>query len=211
MSSSTNIKLLGEIADIQTGYTFREKVEEVSRSGNAHVAQIKDVRGLWEETHSSLLHPRHLPQIRWQGKDKAFVYPGSVLLPARGSKGGYFRASCLIPDEEERLPVVVSSQFLVMTPKGSVLPEFLCWSLNRPALQYWLAEGAGSQGSSIGMLNISTVKKLKLEIPSLEGQEKIVHLNQLWEREQLLTQALLKNREVMLQGMFQQLLKENNA
>lgn len=211
MSSSANIKLLGEVADIQTGYTFREKVEEVSKSGNAHVAQIKDVRGLWEETHSSLLRPEQLPQIRWQGKDKAFVYPGSVLLPARGSKGGYFRASCLISDEEDRLPMVVSSQFLVMTPKESVLPEFLCWSLNRPALQYWLAEGAGSQGSSIVMLNISIVKKLTLEIPSLEVQKKIVHLNQLWDREQRLTHALLKNREAMLQGMFQHLLGEKNA
>lgn len=211
MSTFANVRLLGEIADIQTGYTFREKVEEISKSGNAHIAQIKDVRGLWVETNSSLLRPGQLPQINWQGKDRAFVYSGSVLLPARGSKGGYFRASCLISDEQDRLPVVVSSQFLVMTPKEPVLPEFLCWSLNRPALQYWLAEGAGSQGSSIVMLNINIVKKLKLEIPSLGVQQKIVHLNQLWEREQQLTQALLKNREAMLQGMFQQLLKEKDS
>lgn len=212
MSSTTNLKSLGDIADIRTGYTFREKVEEVSEHGNAHIAQIKDVRGRWEETNSSLLRPRQLPQICWQGKDKAFVHSGSVLLPARGSKGGYFRASCLISsDEEDQLPVVVSSQFLVITPKASVLPEFLCWSLNQPAMQYWLAEGAGSQGSSIVMLNTKVAKELKLEIPSLETQQKILHLNQLWEQEQKLTHALLKNRETMLQGMFQQLLKEKNA
>lgn len=211
MSSITNLKSLGDIADIRTGYTFREKVEENSKNGNAHVAQIKDVRGLWEETNSSLLRPRQLPQICWQGKDKAFVNPGSVFLPARGSKGGYFRASCLIADENDQLPVVVSSQFLVITPKESVLPEFLCWSLNQPAMQYWLAEGAGSQGSSIVMLNTKVAKELKLEIPSLDTQQKILHLNQLWEQEQQLTHALLKNRETMLQGMFQQLLKEKNA
>lgn len=212
MSSTTNLKSLGDIADIRTGYTFREKVEEISKNGNAHVAQIKDVRSLWEETNTSLFCPQQLPKICWQGKDKAFVKPGSVLLPARGSKGGYFRASSLISsDEENQLPVVVSSQFLVITPKESVLPEFLCWSLNQPAMQYWLAEGAGSQGSSIVMLNTKVAKELKLEVPSLEIQQKILHLNQLWEQEQQLTQALLKNRETMLQGMFQQLLKEKDA
>jgi restriction endonuclease S subunit len=212
MSSTTNLKPLGDIADIRTGYTFRERVEEISKNGNAHIAQIKDVRSLWEKTNTSLCWPQQLPKICWQGKDNAFVNPGSVLLPARGSKGGYFRASYLISsDEEDPLPVVVSSQFLVITPKESVLPEFLCWSLNQPAMQYWLAEGAGSQGSSIVMLNTKVAKELKLEIPSLETQQKILHLNQLWEQEHHLTHALLKNRETMLQGMFQQLLKEKNA
>ena len=211
MPSATNVKKLGEIANIRTGYTFRDKVEEVSNAGNAHVAQITEVRAFWEETNSSLLYPRQLPKIHWQGKEKMFVYPGSVLLPARGSKGGYFRASCLIPDEEEQLPVVVSSQFLVMTPKESVLPEFLCWSLNRPALQYWLSEGAGSQGTSIVMLNMKTVKELTIEVPSLETQKKILHLNRLWESEGQLTNALLKNRETMVNGMFQKLLKEKTV
>ncbi len=75
-------------------------------------------------------------------------------------------------------------------------------------MQYWLSEGAGSQGTNIVMLNTKVAKELKLEIPTLATQEKILHLNKLWEQEQQLTQALLKNRETMLQGMFQNLLKE---
>lgn len=75
-------------------------------------------------------------------------------------------------------------------------------------MQYWLSEGAGSQGTNIVMLNTKVAKELKLEIPTLATQEKILYLNKLWEQEQQLTQALLKNRETMLQGMFQNLLKE---
>lgn len=213
MSQATNLKALGDIADIRTGFAFREKVEETSaKEGTAHVAQIKDVRSAWEVTHSSLLQACQLPLIRWAGKGKAFVEPGAVLLPARGAKGGYFRASCLVPDDASPLPTVVSSQFLVITPKkDGVLPEFLCWSLNRPAMQYWLSEGAGSQGSNIVMLNTKVAKELELDIPPVVVQQKILHLNQLWEQEQQLSKALLNNRENMLQGMFQQLLKEKNS
>ncbi|MEE7593975.1 restriction endonuclease subunit S, partial [Escherichia coli] len=76
--------------------------------------------------------------------------------------------------------------------------------------QCLLSEGAGSQGSSMDvMLKTSIGNEIKLNIPSIETQKKILHLNQLWEREQALTQALLMNRKTMLQGMFQQLLNEN--
>ena len=141
-------------------------------------------------------------------KDNAFVKPGTVLLPSRGSKGGYFRASYLIEEQQSSLPVVVSSQFLVITPKQGILPEFLCWSLNRPKMQYWLSEGAGSQGTSLVMLNAKAINSLELKIPDLPTQQKILRINELWEKEQNLTRKLLKNHEAMLQGMFQQLLEE---
>ncbi len=208
MTSTTNQKTLAEIAAIRTGYTFRGKVAELPEGGNAHIAQIKDARSSWETTNRSTLDADQLPRIQWDGKDKAFVGAGSVILPSRGSKGGYFRASC-ITQNNDALPIVVSSQFLIITPNDAVLPEFLCWSLNQPALQYWLAEGAGSQGSSIVMLTAKMAKELTLDIPSLETQRKILHINQLWEQEQELTKALLKNRETQMQGMFQQLLKES--
>ncbi|MDF5159509.1 restriction endonuclease subunit S, partial [Vibrio parahaemolyticus] len=79
-----------------------------------------------------------------------------------------------------------------------------------PAIQFLLSEGAGSQGSAMAvMLKTSIGNEIQLTIPSIERQKKILHLNQLWEKEQALTQALLTNRKTMLQGMFQQLLNEN--
>ena len=211
MRKATRLKALGDIAEVRTGFTFREKVEEISTGGNAHVAQIKDVRGVLEATYTTELRAHQLPQINWQGKDKAFVNPGAVLLPARGAKGGYFRASYLMPDSKSDLPVVVTSQFLVIIPKPGVLPEFICWSLNRPEMQHMLSEGAGSQGTSLVMLSTKAAKSLELAVPNITIQKKIVHLNELWENEQQLTQALLNNRETMLQGMFQHLLMETSS
>lgn len=211
MPQHTNLRLLSDIADIRTGYTFREKVDEVEESiGTARIAQIKDVREIAETSNSFFLDPSQLPAIDWQGKEKALVSAGTVILPSRGSRGGYFQASCVMQSSGDALPLVVTSQFLVITPKADVLPEFLCWSLNQPAIQFLLSEGAGSQGSAMAvMLKTSIGNEIQLTIPSIERQKKILHLNQLWEKEQALTQALLTNRKTMLQGMFQQLLNEN--
>ncbi|MGL4431696.1 MAG: restriction endonuclease subunit S [Plesiomonas shigelloides] len=211
MPQNTNLRLLSEIACIRTGYTFREKVEEVADEiGSARIAQIKDVRQIAEKSHSFLLDPSLLPAIDWQGKEKAHVSAGTVLLPSRGSRGGYFQASCVVEGSGDSLPLVVTSQFFVLTPKSGVLPAFLCWSLNQPHIQFLLSEGAGSQGSAMAvMLKTSIANEIQLNIPPIETQKKILHLNQLWEKEQALTQALLANRKTMLQGMFQQLLNDN--
>ena len=82
---------LSDLAEIRTGFTFREKVEEVD-SGNAHVLQIKDIRSNATDTCGYTLFADALPQIDWQGKDNAIVSPDSVLLPCRGEylKAHYF-------------------------------------------------------------------------------------------------------------------------
>lgn len=211
MPQRTNFVALGEIAEIRSGFTFREKVEEVRlEQGNAHVAQIKDVRAVYESTNSSVLKASQLPCINWVGKDKAFAETDVVLLPARGARGGYFRASILNDDPDAQYPVVVSSQFLIIKPNNNVLPAFLCWALNQSSIQHALSDGAASQGTSIVMLSAKIASELKLEIPSIIIQQKILHLNNLWEHEQHLTHALIRNRELMMQGMFNQLLKDAN-
>lgn len=197
---------LGDVAEVRNGFTFREKITEVSAgTGTAHIVQIKDARKVAEETGSAELNPDQLPEIIWEGKDNALVPDGAVILPSRG---GYFRASLLTDESESRLPVVVSSQFLILYGFAGLLPEFLCWSLNQPSIQRYLKEGAGSQGTNITMLNRQSVENLEIQIPNLAAQKKILTLNKLWEEEQRLTKALLDNREVMLQGMFQEILKD---
>lgn len=204
MSRSNKLRALGDIADIRTGYAFRGKIEEVGGDkANIHVAQIKDARKLWQDTQSAAIAANQLPMIRWDGRASSFVEPGSVLLPSRG---GYFRASYLISSEASTLPVVASSQFLIIKPSSAVLPEFLCWSLNQPRTQHHLDEA--SQGTNIPMLSATMVKQLKLPIPTVETQTKVLRLNQIWEQEQKLTHALLKNREAQLQGVFQQLMTD---
>ena len=86
MSNLKNVLKLSDLAEIRTGFTFREKIEEVD-SGNAHVLQIKDIRNISTDTCGYTLFADALPQIDWQGKDNAIVSPDSVLLPCQGEIG----------------------------------------------------------------------------------------------------------------------------
>ncbi len=60
------------------------------------------------------------------------------------------------------------------------------------------------------MLKTSIGNEIKLNIPSIETQKKILHLNQLWEREQALTQALLMNRKQCFKACFNNYLMRIN-
>lgn len=60
------------------------------------------------------------------------------------------------------------------------------------------------------MLSVASAGQLKIPVPSIESQEKIIQINRLWEREQQLLRKLLNNREHMLKGMYSQLLAEKN-
>ncbi|TNH06802.1 restriction endonuclease subunit S [Testudinibacter sp. TR-2022] len=195
--------LLSDFAQIHTGFTFRGKVEEAA-DGNAHLVQIKDARSHWQSQASSRMAIDALPKIHWQGK--SYARAGSVLLPSRGE---YVRASCLQTQDGDCLPIVASSQFFIINAGEHLLPEYLCWLLNQPAIQHRLQHD--SRGSNIPMLNIGQIGELKLPIPDLSTQQNIVALERLAEQEYCLLQKLQHNRQQQSQAIYQKLIKEHAA
>ncbi|MBN4054018.1 restriction endonuclease subunit S [Haliea sp. AH-315-K21] len=194
-------KTLNSIANIRTGHTFREKIEELS-DGNVRVLQIKDIRRQHTELKQTDILTTTLPHVNWSGNNKALLSIDSVVLPARGD---YYKASTFKSSDK----VIASSQLLIITLKDkSVLPAYLCWAINQKATQHYL--NSESRGSNMPMLSTHSLGGMPIHIPSLTTQQKIVELQQLWQQEQQLTQQLIKNREIMLKGMFQQLLIEGD-
>ena len=204
MPDSNKIVKLSSVAEIRQGFTFREKVIEID-AGNAHIVQIKDIRQPEQVEWGMQLCPEILPKMDWQGKDQAKIVDDCVLLPCRGE---YLKAHYLTVEERSKsaLPIIASSQFLILTPKPTILTEYLCWYLNQTTVQQRLRQGG--QGTKILMLSVASMNDFLIVVPSLDTQRQIVALNRLWEQEQVLTQKLLQNREQMMQGVFQQLLKE---
>lgn len=200
-TQNQNWKQLGDIANIRAGYTFRESVKEVD-DGNAHIVQIKDARKALQLSGGLQLLAEYLPGINWQGNQKIFADAECVILPVRGE---YTRAAYINNQGLDTKPIIVSSQFLILTSKDNSLgAEYLCWALNQPFSQNYFKQE--SRGTRISMLSRASVSDLKLPLPSLDLQEKIVHLNRLWEREQELMKNLLQNREQLLKATFDQLL-----
>lgn len=185
---------LETLADIRSGYTFRDKIPEDSQ-GNLRFVQIKDIKGRFAVAVDTL------PRMRWPDVAALpLLRAGDVVVPSRGE---YYEAAILVGAE----PAVATGQlFSLRAPETSaVIPEFLCWYLNRPAAQNYF-HGART-GSNISMLNKQALGALPVPVPSLETQRKIVGLHNLWERERRLAEQLLHNRERMFAGIYQKLLE----
>lgn len=207
MERSCKLVMLSDVASIRSGFTFREKVEEVA-NGDAHILQIKDARKTFDETNSFVLLPSALPMINWEGKGRAFLETGDILLPARGEYSRVFYLASE-PSGKGAYPVIASSQFLILSVKiKDVLPEYICWALNQSSAQNYLSQE--SRGSNISMLSVTSVSQLKIPLPAVVTQKRIIQLNHVWEKEQQLSKQLLNNRECMLKGIYKQLLTEPN-
>ena len=61
------------------------------------------------------------------------------------------------------------------------------------------------------LLTRRSLSTIKIPVPTLTTQRRIVELHELWQREQALTQQLLTNREHMLKGMFQALMHDGDT
>jgi len=191
----TNETAIADIATIRTGYTFRK---DHSRAG-AHKylgLQIGDVRD------SSVVPVAKLSPVVWHRAGRApQLAPGDVVLAAKGSHN---RAALF--DDPESL-VIPSSQFLVLSVRDerTVKPEYLCWLLNYRQTQRRLAEF--SAGTNIRSLSKKDVLDFTVAVPSLERQKKILGIQALQQKEQEALELLIRNREKMVDGMIQRILK----
>ena len=91
----------------------------------------------------------------------------------------------------------------------AVLPEYLCWLLNQPAIQNRLQHD--SRGSNIPMLGIGQINELRLPIAPVNTQTHIVALAHLAEQEQQTAAQLQQNRQTLFQGIYQHLIKESQS
>jgi len=188
----TRLCKLSELADVRSGYTFRGALKN-DPAGDVRVLQIKDAR------RSAVIIPDSLITVRWEGsKAPPSLTPGEIAVVARGDTNN--AALCI---EGQR--VVASSQFFILSPKTSeILPEYLCWMINLPESQQNLER----IGSSIQAISKHSLMHMQIPLPSLETQTRLAHLQRLWDEEDQLIAELHTNREQMLKGIYQQLIKE---
>tara|TARA_R110000787_G_scaffold164366_3_gene277484 strand:- start:11829 stop:12452 length:624 start_codon:yes stop_codon:yes gene_type:complete len=196
MNTSMTTKLK-QIADIRAGYTYRETPKPMPDSGIL-MLQIRDVRD------SQIIDIDSLQEIKWEGKESQVLKQGEVVIAARG----IHNTAALLQLSKTDKKVVPSNQLLILTPKKNILPEYLCWILNYAKTQQQLDEMR--TGTNIPSINKRHLEELSVSLPTLEVQQKIIRLYQLRQKEKALVAALETNREVLINGMYQKLLKESH-
>lgn len=186
---------VADLATVRTGYPFRGPIAEV-HSGGVLVAQMKDVdpsAGMqWEAVVRTELTGR---------KEPDWLQAGDILFVPRGQR---FFASSIGPPPG----LAVCGPHLVLLrlrPGARVTSDFLAWQINQPPVQKQLRVAA--EGTNQLSVRISEIEGLRLAVPAIEQQLRIVGLADAAVRERRLLTQLIANREQQLAAIAADLAK----
>lgn len=186
------LKMLGEIAGIRTGFTFRGEVRPSPGSG-LYMLQIAEIQD------SVINDADGMPEIEWPGNSAPTVLQhDDIVMVARGvrNRAAIFKGNIQVVPSNQVMVVVINSR--------EILPDYLCWQLNYSATQKQLAESRG--GTNIPSINKNALQAIRIAIPPMEIQKKILAVEALGQSEIKTLKQLQQNTENMLAGMFAQLL-----
>lgn len=106
---------------------------------------------------------------------------------------------------------IASSTFFIIkvrkTPGAPVVPEYIAWYLNHPRIHLYLKTQA--KGSAVQSVSKKTLEELKIAIPGMETQRKILAFNKLVERERELTKQIVEQKTFLYQFMMLRLTKQS--
>lgn len=110
---------------------------------------------------------RYVSKRKYQELIRYSVFPRDVIITIMGTVG----RCCVVP--ENASPMLSSKHLWSMTfDSGRVLPELICWQLNHASwVKNWFARH--SQGAVMEAIQSSTLRNLKLPVPSIEEQKQI--------------------------------------
>jgi restriction endonuclease S subunit len=169
------------IATVQMGYTFREKLE-FDENGAVSVIQMKDLK-------DNIICFENVVRVGLKKiKESHFVKKYDLVFRSRGLNT---TASILL---EEPGDVIVGSPLLRIRVSDSsvVMPEYLCWYINQSKAQSYLHSRA--DGTLQKMINKQVLDDLLIVLPAMKKQKQIVELYNLATRERNLRNQLAEKR-----------------
>ena len=176
---------LKDIATIRSGHLFREKIEPEA-NGPMRVIQVSDI------TPDARLSLDPLTRISVRGlKQNRHLEPGDCLFISRGPRKQAIAIAQMLEN------TIATSQFFVLRPDITILPEFLAWYINQRPAQRYIEEH--STGTSASLINLEALKMLPVEVPPSETQTRIVRIHQLSLREKELVEAIQTRRRAMVE------------
>jgi hypothetical protein len=193
------MKKLVDVCAIQTGYTARGRLESVEQGGMLAL-QLRDILPNGRVSTTSLL------RTQIEGPFERYVArPGDVVFRSRGERNTAAVIEGSIPE-----PVLALLPLMILRPDPAVLSgAYLAWALNQEPAQRHFEEEA--QGTSLRMVSRSALENLKIAVPSLETQQKILRVNALAEQERELAEQLtLKHYELIHRVLIERALEHTS-
>lgn len=188
--------LLGDLASVQVGHTFRSGVEP-DPNGDVCVIQLKDVP---EDT---LQARGSLTRIAFGSVREAHrVLPGDLLFRSRGTRPCCALVSDIPPDTMLAAPL-----FRIRVASNKVDPTYLCWFINAHGRVHLESRAAGS---ALKMIGIGDLKELPVILPTLERQRQMAELVQLARRETQILHDISTKRSNLVATSLARALQETS-
>jgi hypothetical protein len=169
------------------GYPFRSRLEH-DVNGTIAVVQMKDI----DET--SLLHVEDAVRVNLADvKTHHLIRQGDLVFRSRGQTNSAALVSADVG------PAVLAAPMLLIRPI-EVLPAYLLWHINLPAVQATLA--AQAEGTSVRMISKAALEQLVIAVPPLETQRRIVEIGELACLEARITTELMDRRKALIDGVL---------
>lgn len=126
---------------------------------------------------------------RTEVKEKYIIEDHHVLFSSRLK----FKAFTL--PKESSQTYVASNSFIIIKPNTKkVLSEYLLWYLNHPDTQSLFSLLSQATGR-LSYINLTKLEEMEVELPPLDTQEEIVHINKLHIKEKQLMKSLIERKE----------------
>lgn len=186
-------EILANIASIQSGYHFKEKIEN-DKDGAIRFIQLKDIDESNSINYSQLIK-NNLLNIQ----NSKFLNKGDVIIKCRGMN---FTASVI--DRQVENIVATSHFFVIRIKTKNVLPEYLSWFLNDAPTQKIIK--LGISGTHMQMLNKKFLEKIEITFPSIDIQRNIINLEKLKEHERKLLTRKVELKKLLIELQLRKLL-----
>ncbi|MCS3643225.1 restriction endonuclease subunit S [Salinibacter ruber] len=129
-----------------------------------------------------------------------FLRSGDILIVGRG-----VHRTALLADDPPPQTVADRTFFVARPDMEQVEPAFLAWYLNERRAQHYLQ--SHSRGTNIQTIKKSALKRLPVQVPPLDTQERIADIQALVRREQKLVSEWMNRRSELARAVMAQKLK----
>ena len=178
-----------QIAEIQIGYQFREKLDTTS-DGKYQVVQAKDIDQLADHR----LNTSNLYCVTpKRSAEKYEVKNRDVIFLSKGRRN----YATFITGLEDNIKTIVAGYFFILRLKcNDIIPAYLSWSINQSPAQNYLQ--SVSRGSGMPFIPKDAFTSLEVYVPPINVQEQIIKLYELSLQESMLLKQLEEKKSKLI-------------
>ena len=192
---------LKNIAEISLGLTFRTRLEP-QPSGNTRVIQMKDLDND-NKVHLENAVKINSPLIK-KSKMRA-IQKDTIIFSSRGRT---IKAALFSKANYSENTIVAAPLFCIKPKKEIVYPEYLLWYINSPDSQAYF--NSRLEGTSIPIINKTTLEDWEVELPPLKKQKQIADLYKVFLQEKSLLKRILQKKNKHIQAVLSKLAKSHS-